>query len=372
MASYSLLAGRSKRSPKDSDIKSPNIFHALLAKEKARVDRNYHIFSLVALELVSQDTGSETINTFVDQLKNHIRVTDEIGWLDNHSIGIMLFNASGFNAKQFVEKIQYSCPINIEYKYSISTYPEDKNWKAYSEGVHRGHCECPHSTPGLMSSKVHGITKGQKKAIALHPVFFDKISVRKRFVDILLSTVALVALSPLMLLVAIAVKVTSKGPVFFKQQRAGLGGESFTFLKFRTMKADADEMKSQLLAYNERTGPVFKMENDPRVTCIGKLLRQWSLDELPQFINVLKGDMSLVGPRPPTMDEVEQYKTWHNYRLEIKPGITCIWQVYARHDKSFENWVRLDIKYRKEQSFLLDMKLIALTLPAVLSRRGAC
>jgi len=223
-----------------------------------------------------------------------------------------------------------------------------------------------------MSSKVHGITKDQKKAIALHPVFFDKMSVWKRFIDILLSTVALVALSPLMLLVAIAVKVTSKGPVFFKQQRAGLGGKPFTFLKFRTMKADADEMKSQLLAYNERTGPVFKMENDPRVTWIGKRLRQWSLDELPQFINVLKGDMSLVGPRPPIMDEVEQYKTWHNYRLEIKPGITCIWQVYARDDKSFENWVRLDIKYRREQSFLLDMKLIALTLPAVLSRRGAC
>ena len=137
------------------------------------------------------------------------------------------------------------------------------------------------------------------------------------------------------------------------------------------MNVDADEKKSELLQFNERTGPVFKMENDPRVTRLGFFLRKWSLDELPQFINVLLGDMSLVGPRPPTLDEVEKYQSWHNYRLEIKPGITCIWQVYARHEKSFENWVRLDIKYRKEQSLLLDMKLIALTLPAVLSRRGA-
>jgi lipopolysaccharide/colanic/teichoic acid biosynthesis glycosyltransferase len=113
------------------------------------------------------------------------------------------------------------------------------------------------------------------------------------------------------------------------------------------------------------------MENDPRVTRLGDFLRKWSLDELPQFINVLLGDMSLVGPRPPTLDEVEKYESWHNYRLELKPGITCIWQVYARHEKSFENWVRLDIKYRQKQSFLFDMKLLALTLPAVLSRRGA-
>jgi lipopolysaccharide/colanic/teichoic acid biosynthesis glycosyltransferase len=114
------------------------------------------------------------------------------------------------------------------------------------------------------------------------------------------------------------------------------------------------------------------MENDPRVTRLGIFLRQWSLDELPQFINVLMGDMSLVGPRPPSMDEVEEYESWHNYRLEVQPGITCIWQVYARHEKSFENWVRLDIKYKREQSFLLDMKLLFMTIPAVLSRKGAC
>jgi lipopolysaccharide/colanic/teichoic acid biosynthesis glycosyltransferase len=113
------------------------------------------------------------------------------------------------------------------------------------------------------------------------------------------------------------------------------------------------------------------MEDDPRVTRLGNFLRKWSLDELPQFFNVLMGDMSLVGQRPPTMDEVEKYESWHNYRLEVKPGITYIWQVYAGHEKCFENWVRLDIKYKREQSFLFDMKLLALTIPAVLSRRGA-
>jgi lipopolysaccharide/colanic/teichoic acid biosynthesis glycosyltransferase len=367
-----IFAGRSRRISEDVNIKPATEFHAILAKERARVDRNSHVFSLVAFEVGPQESCMDKTYHLVNQLKKQIRITDEIGWLDNHSIGVLLFNALEEEAKQFIGKIKRYCPQKSFCKYSISTYPEGKVDHPHNEGVHRELVNSNyHSMPSSLSQKVDHSAKEKEIALRLQPIFFNKISIWKRLADIIVSSIALVALSPLMVIIAIAVKFTSKGPVFFKQQRAGFGGSPFTFLKYRTMQFDADKKKSELLQFNERTGPVFKMENDPRVTRLGIFLRKWSLDELPQFFNVLMGDMSLVGPRPPTMDEVEKYESWHNYRLEVKPGITCIWQVYARHEKSFENWVRLDIKYRREQSFLFDMKLLALTIPAVLSRRGA-
>ncbi len=367
-----LCTGKRKRVSEAASIKSAAAFQAILAKERARVDRNSHVFSLVAFEVGPQDPCMDSINNLVSQLKKQIRITDEIGWLDNGSIGVLLFNSLNAEAKMFIEKIKGNCPPNILCKCSISTYPEDMVEHPHNEGINNTlRNSCYHYLPGSTSLPDQQIAKDDQVGLKLHPVFFDKMTVWKRLSDIIVSSIALAALSPLMVAIAIAVKITSKGPVFFKQQRAGLGGAPFRFLKYRTMHVDAEEKKSELLQFNERTGPVFKMENDPRVTRLGDFLRKWSLDELPQFINVFMGDMSLVGPRPPTLDEVEKYDSWHNYRLEIKPGITCIWQVYARHEKSFENWVRLDIKYRQKQSFWFDMKLLALTLPAVLSRRGA-
>ena len=205
----------------------------------------------------------------------------------------------------------------------------------------------------------------------LEQIFVRRIPTCKRGMDIVGAIVGLVLFAPVILAVVIAIKLTSKGPIIFKQKRAGLGGKPFIFYKFRSMFLDAEDRKKELMKFNERTGPVFKMTEDPRVTPVGKFIRKWSLDELPQFYNVLKGDMSLVGPRPPTLDEVPQYDNWQNRRLEVKPGITCIWQISARHKSSFEEWVRLDIKYVQRQSFLLDLKILFLTLPAMLSRKGA-
>ncbi|MFZ4397640.1 MAG: sugar transferase, partial [Kiritimatiellia bacterium] len=209
------------------------------------------------------------------------------------------------------------------------------------------------------------------KSEVFQPFVAQSIPWWKRTMDIVGSLVGLVLFSWLMVPVAIAIKMNDGGPIFFRGQRAGLGGLPFTFYKFRTMVIDADQQKAALTAQNERTGPVFKMKNDPRITRIGRVLRKWSLDELPQFFNVLIGDMSLVGPRPPTMDEATQYYSWHDHRLEIKPGITCLWQVYARHEASFDDWVRLDIQYARSKSFLLDCKILVLTIPAVLSKKGA-
>lgn len=193
----------------------------------------------------------------------------------------------------------------------------------------------------------------------------------KRAVDIAGAALGLVIISPIMLIVAITIKIESKGPIIFKQQRCGIGGKPFTFYKFRSMVNDAEDKKIHLWELNEREGPVFKIANDPRLTSIGKFIRRWSIDEVPQLFNVLIGDMSLVGPRPPTLDEVPGYDNWQNRRLDVKPGITCIWQVYARHNKCFDTWVRMDIEYARRLSLLFDLKILLKTLPAVLSGKGA-
>lgn len=202
-------------------------------------------------------------------------------------------------------------------------------------------------------------------------IFYRRFPLWKRILDICGALVCIVLSSPIMLVTAIAIKLDSRGQVFFIQKRAGLGEAPFNCYKFRSMHEGADQMRAALLSHNERNGPVFKMKDDPRITRVGKIIRKWSIDEIPQFFNVLKGDMSLVGPRPPVLDEVTHYLNWQSRRLEIKPGITCLWQVYKRHSSSFEDWVRLDIEYSKNVSIFLDLKILLLTLPAVLSRRGA-
>jgi exopolysaccharide biosynthesis polyprenyl glycosylphosphotransferase len=183
----------------------------------------------------------------------------------------------------------------------------------------------------------------------------------------------LVLLSPLFLLIALAIKVSSPGPVFFKQQRSGLSGSPFTLYKFRTMVTNAEQFKHELAAMNEMTGPVFKLTNDPRVTPIGKFLRKYSLDELPQLFNVLRTEMSLVGPRPLPVDEVRRFENLaHRRRLSMKPGLTCLWQISGRNQISdFKEWVRLDLEYIDNWSLWLDLKILLLTVPVVLRGTGA-
>jgi len=167
------------------------------------------------------------------------------------------------------------------------------------------------------------------------------------------------------------IKATSKGPVFFVQQRIGYNGRLFNCLKFRTMIENAEEIKKDLKKLNEMDGPVFKIKNDPRITKVGRFLRKTSIDELPQIINVLKGDMSLVGPRPPVPDEVSQYELEDRRRLSMRPGITCIWQVNGRNAIGFDKWMELDRQYIDNWSLWLDIKILAKTIPAVLRGSGA-
>jgi exopolysaccharide biosynthesis polyprenyl glycosylphosphotransferase len=196
--------------------------------------------------------------------------------------------------------------------------------------------------------------------------------VLKRVMDLALAIVLLLVLSPFLLLIALAVRLTSSGPILYRWPVVGQGGRYFVGYKFRTMIEDADRRKSELLVSNEMRGPVFKMENDPRVTRVGRFLRRFSLDELPQLWSVIKGEMSLVGPRPPLQEEYEQFSDWQKQKLAVRPGITCLWQVSGRNRiRDFDEWVRLDLKYIQEWSLWLDIKIMFKTAIAVLSARGA-
>jgi exopolysaccharide biosynthesis polyprenyl glycosylphosphotransferase len=194
----------------------------------------------------------------------------------------------------------------------------------------------------------------------------------KRLFDVIVSSLALVMFMPVFLIVGVVIKGTSPGPVFFRQTRCGLNGRRFTLYKFRTMVVDADARLQELMASNEMSGPAFKMNNDPRLTPVGHILRRYSLDELPQLWNVLRGDMSLVGPRPPLDREVAQYENWHRRRLSMRPGLTCLWQVSGRNTISqFDEWMRLDLNYIENWSFWLDLKILLKTVPVVVSGAGA-
>jgi exopolysaccharide biosynthesis polyprenyl glycosylphosphotransferase len=194
----------------------------------------------------------------------------------------------------------------------------------------------------------------------------------KSVTDILLSAAMLLVLSPILLLVSILIKLDSRGPVIFKQARVGLRGRKFYIYKFRTMVQDAEKVKEKLMQQNEMDGPVFKIKRDPRITRIGRFLRKSGLDELPQLYNVVKGEMSLIGPRPPLPEEVKQYERWHLRRLSIKPGITCSWQIIPnRNDVLFENWMKLDLNYIDNWSLRLDFKLLMKTIRTVILGSGA-
>ena len=195
--------------------------------------------------------------------------------------------------------------------------------------------------------------------------------ISKRAIDIIGAGSGLLLLSPVIVIVACAIKFTSKGPIFFSQKRVGKNGELFDMYKFRSMVVNAEELKEKLAHQNEMSGPMFKMKDDPRITKVGKFIRKTSIDELPQFINVLKGDMSLVGTRPPTVAEFKQYQGHHKRRLSMKPGITGMWQAYGRKTVSdFEEIVKMDLDYIDNWSIMLDIKILFKTVQSVLTTGG--
>ena len=192
----------------------------------------------------------------------------------------------------------------------------------------------------------------------------------KRGMDLVLAIIGIILTAPIMLICSVAIKLTSPGPVLFRQQRSGLSGRGFAMYKFRTMDPDAEERRAAVAHLNEAAGPVFKIRDDPRVTWVGRVLRRWSLDELPQLFNVLLGDMSIVGPRPPIPSEVVQYDRWQRRRLSMRPGLTCLWQIKGRHRLGFDEWMELDLFYIDNWSLKLDFLIMCRTVATVLAGTG--
>ena len=211
------------------------------------------------------------------------------------------------------------------------------------------------------------------KAAAIQATKIERrpYDVAKRFFDIVLSLCGLVILSPLFLITAVAIRLDSKGPAFYSQKRIGKNGKPFKMYKFRSMCVDAEQQLERLAALNERDGPTFKITHDPRVTRVGRFIRKTCIDELPQLINILRGEMSLVGPRPPLPNEVAVYTPYQMRRLGVTPGLTCFWQATKGEDTTFEEWVEMDLKYIRERSLKTDIKILFLTVRVVLLGKGS-
>jgi len=224
---------------------------------------------------------------------------------------------------------------------------------------------------GSRNGALHAIPSVETNYLEPIPVKQVPYATAKRALDIVLSLIGLIVLSPVFLICALLVRLTSRGEVIFKQTRVGEGGRLFTCYKFRSMRKDAEKHKSKLAHLNELSGPVFKIKNDPRVTFVGKYMRKLSLDELPQIVNVLKGEMTIVGPRPPVPREVSLYNDRALGRLAVKPGLTCLWQINGRSNVAFDHWVEMDLLYIDTMTFWGDVKIIAKTVPAVVFCRGA-
>jgi len=358
-------------------------FHRLLDRERCRSDRNSHPFSLVLLDIEGQEPAN--LRRLCHLLASRIRLTDDVGWFNDDHIGVLLPDTPEDGANTFVKDLRrslerLSCEVGIRFytygggaisRETLSRRPTHPALAASALGEPYREIQTQESTNETREAAGPAEVPADIPAEDMRDLFLRPLPWWKRVEDILGSLAALVVFSPLFLLIAIGVKLSSPGPVIFRQRRVGRGGKTFTFYKFRTMYVDAEQRKKELLSKNEMDGPVFKMRNDPRVTPFGRFLRRTSLDELPQLWNVLLGDMTLVGPRPPTPDEVPYYDRWHRRRLDVMGGITGLWQVSGRNEVPFQEWMRMDARYIRKTSLWTDFKILVRTVWAVLSRRGA-
>jgi lipopolysaccharide/colanic/teichoic acid biosynthesis glycosyltransferase len=368
--------GRSKDSTVPAEVLNEAIFQRIITRERKRSERSQRPFVLLLIDTGGDQPGSNQGRLLLDLLSAiqlATRETDVTGWyktdavvgvmfteiaLDNNAVLSTILSRIGAVVRDRLNTDQFS-----RVKFSFHVFPDD--WNSADTGRPSNPTLYPDLEKRQTSNRMGLITK--------------------RLIDVAGSLLLLGILSPVFLIIAAAIKLTSRGPILFRQKRVGEHGTPFTFLKFRSMYMNNDsnehrEYVRQLIAgqaerksADGKTQGVFKLANDPRITTVGRMLRRSSLDELPQLINVLRGEMSLVGPRPPLPYEVEVYATWHRRRLlEAKPGITGLWQVHGRSRVEFDDMVRLDLRYARDCSPLLDLKILLQTPKAVMGGDGAC
>ena len=357
----------------EGEVLEEKFFIRMLRLERKRTERSGKPFMLMLLdgeELFQEPTGTETLSAIVAAIAGSTRETDMLGWYEQGAKLAVLFSEIDTVDSTAVGKVIERVTLALRQNLGIEQFKGLKiSFRVFPE---------------------HSSSDKQDDNFSMYPDLSDRHLPRKgerllkRLIDVLGSLLALIALSPVMATIALLIKLTSKGPVLFRQQRLGLYGTAFTFLKFRSMYVNNDPRvheeyvksliagKGNLKQSDGSSDGVYKLTNDARITPLGKFLRKTSLDELPQFFNVLKGNMSLVGPRPPLPYEFDNYRTWHKSRvLEVKPGITGLWQVMGRSKTTFDEMVRLDLSYAKRWSIWLDLKILLQTPKAVCSGDGA-
>ena len=344
------LGHRLQRVRRAEELMPSEAFLRALAREAGRSERTGDPFSVIRLDRRKATAEDfEAVRAFCAQ---RLRITDEAGWLEeDRSIGILLPGTSLDDARTVARALHKMLGDRSD-RFQCTLYSDDSE---SGEEV-----ESPSDAERWMGD-----------AQTLTQLFLIPMTWAKRALDLVGGLVLGLFALPILLVSAIAIRLEGRGSIIFKQTRVGHGGKEFKLYKLRTMVVDAEAKLQQLQDENERDGPAFKINNDPRVTRVGKLLRKTCIDELPQIWNVLKGDMTLVGPRPPMPNEVAEYEPWHHSRLLCKGGLTCLWQVDGKpNNVSFQDWVRMDIRYQSQASPFHDLRLLARTAWVVLSSRG--
>lgn len=328
-----------------------------MRRERLRSDRSLEPFTVLGLELPKAQALPANVEKLTALLASRVRETDIAGWMADRTLGLILPDTPVEGAWKLASDLaDILTPHALHPAMTVYRYPSIDG-----------------DDHGLGDETSPDLEDNAPAAAPFRPLdalFMQKLPVWKRGMDIFAAGLGLLVLSPLLLIVAVLVKLTSHGPVFYRQQRDGIGGKPFYIYKFRSMVVDADRLKAQLRHLSEQDGPAFKLKNDPRVTPIGKWLRRTAIDEIPQLFNVLRGEMSLVGPRPMCSREARNCRQWERRRLDVTPGLTCIWQVEGGTKVTFTEWMRMDMRYIESRSLAEDLRLVAFTVPSVLKRDG--
>jgi lipopolysaccharide/colanic/teichoic acid biosynthesis glycosyltransferase len=344
-----------RNAPKHDFLLSDRDFRFAADCERMRVDRNGSVLSLLLIRLPRQKSAEPDVGFLARVLEGRLRITDTPGLLEDGRIAVLLPDTSADGAWKVATDVSEIYPPGPERpECDVLVYPPHDRKRELVEEESEP-VAAPDDAAELESSEF----------------FFSKgIRAWKRVIDLTGASIGLVASAPIVLAAAAAIKISSPGPAFFVQEREGRGGRRFNIWKLRTMCVDAEEQKDELRPLSQQDGPAFKMQRDPRTTKLGRFLRWSSIDELPQFWNVLKGDMSLVGPRPLPTAESQACEPWQRRRLDVTPGITCTWQVSGRGKVRFDDWVRMDLRYAAKPSVFGDLRLVFVTLPSLIFQRG--
>ena len=329
-----------------------------------RVDRNGSVLSLLLIRLPRQHAAAADVDFMARILEGRLRITDTPGLLSDGRIAVLLPDTAAEGA--------WKVATDVSEVYSPGPSRPECDVLIYPPTHHNGRVGETEVDADIDSERGGELLAPEPQGLPRTSEFFFSTATPlwKRAIDIVGGGAGLLLAGPVILAAAMAIRLTSRGPVFFVQRREGRGGQVFCMWKLRTMHHDAEQRKEELLHLSHQDGPAFKLKQDPRTTRLGRFLRWTSVDELPQLWNVLKGEMSLVGPRPLPVGESQACEPWQRRRLNVTPGMTCTWQIAGRGTVKFDDWVRMDLQYARHRGMATDLKLIFMTLPSLLFHRG--